>query len=113
MPYINLKTTEKLDTGATEALKSALGEAIALIPGKSERWLMINLDGECTMALSGEMGKCAMLEVEIFGKATSEAYDALTKRLCDTVSNVLDIPSDRIYIKYAEVGHWGYNGFNF
>jgi len=113
MPYINLKTTKKLDTGATEALKKALGEAIALIPGKSERWLMINLEGECTMALAGEMDNCAMLEVEIFGKASNDAYDALTKKLCELVNETIGIPADRVYVKYAEVGHWGYNGFNF
>ena len=114
MPYINMKTSAKLDTGAAEALKKAFGEAITLIPGKTERWLMINIEDGCDMAFAGDFKSgCAMLEVELFGAAKNEAYDSLTKRLCDVVSEKTGVSPNRIYVKYAEVGHWGYNGFNF
>ena len=114
MPYINMKTSAKLDTGVTLELKKAFGEAISLIPGKTERWLMINIEGGCDMAFAGDFETdCAMLEVEIFGTAKNEAYDALTKALCALVSEKTSIPSDRIYVKYCEVGHWGMGGFNF
>lgn len=109
-----MKTSAKLDTGAAESLKKAFGEAISIIPGKTERWLMINIEDGCDMAFSGDFKKpCAMLEVELFGAAKNEAYDALTKALCDVISEKTDVSTDRIYVKYAEVGHWGYNGFNF
>ena len=114
MPYINMKTSAKLDTGTSFDLIKAFGEAITLIPGKTERWLMINIDNECEMAFAGDYTTaCAMLEVEIFGAASDAAYDALTKKLCDVVSNKTGIPKDRIYVKYREVGHWGMGGFNF
>ena len=114
MPYINMKTSAKLNTGATEDLKKAFGEAIALIPGKSERWLMISFTDECKMAFAGDSdAPCAMLEVELFGAASDNAYDALTKRLCEVVAKNTAVSADRVYVKYAEVGHWGYNGFNF
>ena len=113
MPYINTKTTAKLDTGATERLTKAFGEAIELIPGKSEKWLMLSFDGECTMAFAGKIGDCAMLEVEIFGKAQDSAYDALTERLTEIFSRETGIPSDRIYVKYEEISHWGWDGSNF
>ena len=113
MPYINTKTTEKLDTGAIERLTKAFGEAIELIPGKTERWLMLNFDGECKMAFSGKVGECCMIEVEIFGRASDAAYNALTKRLTEIASAEMKLPPDRIYVKYEEIGHWGWSGENF
>ncbi len=114
MPYINMKTSAKLDTGTLETLKSAFGEAISIIPGKSERWLMLNFEGDCKMAFAGDAERpCAMLEVEIFGGAEDSSYDELTKELSSIVEKHTGVSADRIYVKYAEVGHWGFNGFNF
>lgn len=53
MPFIEVKTTEDLSAVAAE-LKSALGDAITAIPGKSESWLMVNLVGEQKNVLSGQ-----------------------------------------------------------
>ncbi len=114
MPYISMKTSAKLNTGAHLELKEAFGKAISLIPGKSERWLMVSIEDSAFMSFAGDCSTpCAMLEVEIFGSADGEAYDALTGALCEAVESITGIKRDRIYVKYAEVGHWGCNGFNF
>ncbi len=113
MPFINTKTTKKLDTGAIEALKSDFGKAIELIPGKSEKWLMLNFEDGCKMAFAGSFDDCAMIEVEILGTASKREYDALTASLSDAVSKRLGIPKDRIYVKYEEISTWGFDGENF
>ena len=114
MPYIETKTTVKLDDELMRALKEAYADAITLIPGKSEQWLMLGFEDGKRMAFRGDMQTdCAMLEVDIFGSASDSAYDALTERLCQVVSRVLGISPDRIYVKYRECDRWGYNGFNF
>lgn len=114
MPYINMKTTANLNTGAIEELKNAFGTAISAIPGKTERWLMLNFEGDCKMSFAGDMSTdCAMLEVEIFGTATDGDFAALTAELCTAVNKIAGVPAERIYVKYAEVRHWGYNGVNF
>lgn len=58
MPFIEVKTTENLSAVAAE-LKSALGDAITAIPGKSESWLMVNLVGEQKMYFQGSDAPCA------------------------------------------------------
>lgn len=40
MPFIEVKTNQTI--ADKTALKSALGEAITAIPGKSEAWLMVD-----------------------------------------------------------------------
>ena len=113
MPFINTKTNVKIDTDKELYLKEAFAKAIELIPGKSERWLMLNFSDCCRMHLAGSDAPLAMLEVEIFGKASPAAYDALTKELTDIVNEALSIPPDRIYVKYEEIDTWGWNGDNF
>lgn len=112
MPFINVKTNT--DAQATkELLKSQLGEAITAIPGKSEGWLMIQLEDKLDMWFKGSDAPCVMFEVAIFGNASDSAYDELTKRICSVAEKTLSINPDRVYVKYTEIDHWGYNNFNF
>ena len=114
MPYIQTMTNVGISGKKEQTIKQRMGEAIELIPGKSDEWLMLNFDGGCRMAFRGISDvPCAMIDVQIFGKTTDQAYDALTERICAIISDILEIPSDRIYVKYTEKDRWGYNGFNF
>ena len=114
MPYINTTTSVSINDAQIKKLTKELGRAITLIPGKSEKWLMLNFTSDAKMAFRGDCSTpSAMLEVEIFGKAKESDLQALTERLCEVVSEILAVPSDRIYVKYREVDRWGWNGMNF
>ena len=114
MPFINSKVSVTLTKKQKEELKTELGKAITLIPGKSESWLMLGFEDNYCLYFKGEaFEKIAFVEVKIFGTTTAEAYDKLTAAICDIFNKVLGIDSDKIYVKYEEVSHWGYNGFNF
>ena len=95
------------------SLKTAFGKAIELIPGKSERWLMLSFSDNERMWFVGDDAPLAYLSVKLFGAASDGAYDALTAKLTEIVSAQLNIPSSRIYVKYEEIDHWGWNGSNF
>ena len=113
MPYVETKTNVKITKDKELALKSALADAIAIIPGKTEKWLMLSFDDELPMYFAGTDAPCAMIEVKIFGKMSDSDAEKVTSAICDTVENTLAIPADRIYIKYEEVSKWGWNGANF
>lgn len=113
MPFINLKTNVKVQEETCEAVKSAFGEAITTIPGKSESWLMVGIDDEKKLYFKGSPEAAAMIEVSIFGNASNKDFELLTGRITDIVSDNLSIPSDRIYVKYECIDHWGWNGSNF
>ena len=113
MPYIETKTNVKITTDREKKLKEEFGKAIALLPGKSERWLMLSFAGESVMYFQGSPDGCAMLEVKIYGKASASSLDSLTGRLTGIVSDVLGVSPDRVYIKYEECANWGWNGSNF
>lgn len=113
MPFIDMKTSVKIDTDKELYLKEAFGKAIELIPGKSEEWLMLNFSDGCRMYFAGADAPSAILEVKILGRSTPDYYNALTKELTDIVSGTLGVSKNRIYVKYEEIDTWGFNGENF
>ena len=113
MPYIELKTNVKIEENIKTELHGMFGREIELINGKTEKWLMTAVTGDVSMSFAGSDEPCAFVSVSIFGAARDEEYDALTASLCGKVSAALGIPEDRIYVKYEEVSHWGWNSANF
>lgn len=114
MPYIHTKCNIPVGDKERAELVRAFGAAISLLPGKDERYLMVDIEGGAHLALAGKSDRpLAMIEVELFGRSTDAAYGALTARLTEEMGRILSVPPDGIYVKYAEVGHWGYAGTNF
>lgn len=111
MPFIEVKTNQPILS--KEDLKAELGKAITAIPGKSEGWLMVEIQDKLDMYFKGSAEPCAMFEVAIFGNASESAYENLTKLLCGISEKYLNVSPDRTYVKYSEIDNWGYNNFNF
>ena len=114
MPYIRTTISKEISQENIENIKTKLGQAIALIPGKSESWLMLSFEDNMKMYFKGDCGEeYAYIEVSIFGSASDAAYDRLTAAICEIINEELDIPMQNIYVKYEESTHWGWNGANF
>ncbi len=114
MPYINNVTTKKLDKAMMDEIKKELGQIIAEIPGKTEKWLMVAFSDETPIYFGGDdSADSAYVEVSIFGSASDDDYDRLTARICALYYEKLGISPDRVYVKYEESSHWGWNGVNF
>lgn len=114
MPMIITKTNATISKEQEATLTRAFGEAITLLPGKTEQWLMLSFEDGVRMAFRGS-SECELcyVEVNLLGAAPREAYDKLTARLCELIHDTLGIPTDGIYVKYEEAETWGYDGFNF
>ena len=114
MPFIDSKVSVSISEEQEQELKAELGKAIALIPGKSESWLMTGFCDEYHLYFRGDNSEpAAFIEVKVFGKENPAAFDALTARICEIFHEVLNIAPDHIYIKYEAVANWGWNGGNF
>lgn len=114
MPYIRTTVSKSLTDENKENLKTKLGQAIALIPGKTEAWLMLAFEDNIDMYFKGDCTEeYAYLEVSLFGSTSDAAYERLTAALSEIVNEELGIDRANIYIKYEETTHWGWNGTNF
>ena len=113
MPFINVKTNVSASADLQETIKTQLGEAITAIPGKSEAWLMGGIQPDYALWFKGESSPAAMVEVSIFGGASPSDYNRLTEMITAILNSSLEIPPNRIYVKYSETENWGWNGSDF
>lgn len=76
MPCIQTKVSVKMTEQQEKAIKAKLGQAISLIPGKSENWLMLTFEDGCKIYFQGDCDKpAAFVEVKIYGKANGSVYN--------------------------------------
>lgn len=113
MPFINVKTNVKIAEETMEAVKRDLGLAITAIPGKSENWLMVGIEDGYRLYFKGTSEPAAMVEVSVYGNASSNALSTLTSHITGIMTDKLKISSDRVYVKYEMTENWGWNGGNF
>ncbi len=112
MPFITIKTNKQLTSSDKIALKTDLGQAISILPGKTEQWLMLSFESS-DMYFKGSADACCIAEVKIYGSARQNDYDKLTSTITEIINKTLAIEPDRIYVAYFETSIWGYNGTNF
>lgn len=114
MPFVNVKTNISVSKVAEESVKSSIGELIAIFPGKSEDWLMVNIEDNSKLYFRGDNSNpIAFVEVKIFGSANAKACNTFTCEITNALNNILGISGDQIYVKYEFVDTWGYAGNNF
>ena len=114
MPFIDSKVSVKTTPEQRKELKERLGQAIALIPGKSESWLMLDIEDEHNMYFRGENDQpTAFIAVNVYGDPNPAAFSKMTAEVTKIYGDVLGIAPDHMYIRYAATKDWGWNGSNF
>ena len=103
MPFINSKISTSVSAEQEQALKTRLGQAISIVPGKSENWLYFRGDNSEPLA---------MVDVSVFGDEDAAAFSALTAEICKIFDEVMGIAPDHVYVKYQTVKYWGWNSDN-
>lgn len=114
MPFIDSKVSVSVSEAQEKELKSRLGQAISLIPGKSESWLMTGFEDNYHLYFRGDNSEgAAFIEVKVYGSENPSAFSDLTGEITKIFGDVLGIAPDHIYVKYEAVSNWGWNGSNF
>ncbi|HAH18214.1 Macrophage migration inhibitory factor (MIF) [Eubacterium uniforme] len=112
MPFIDVKTNVAVSDDKKENIKSALGQAISLLPGKSENWLMVGINDNYDLWFKGDKSPAAMVEVKTYG-VNAQGSENLTVEICNLLNNELGIATGRIYVSYFGTPNWGWDGRNF
>ena len=108
MPFIKCKVSCAMTAEQEIELKRRFGKAIELVPGKSEEYLLLEFEDNSRLWLRGEQdAPIAYIEAAIFGNEGHLGYDAFTAEITKTFTEVLGVPSDRVYIKYEDITAWG------
>lgn len=112
MPYIKTVTNTAIPADTMEAIKTQLGKD-ALLIGKSESWLMVDFQEKSPLYFQGTNAPAAMVSVELYGTAGPDACARMTAAITKLLGSELNIPANRIFVKFQEYQHWGWNGSNF
>lgn len=113
MPYVRIRTNKEISKEKEIAIKERLGRAITLL-GKTEQWLMVDIEDSCRMYMGGDDNKgIAYVCVKILGRSNDEAYNQFTGEVTDMLVGMNEdmSPSD-VYVSYEEHPRWGWNGSN-
>lgn len=111
MPFIKIKTSTEITPEQEVKIKASLGQAIRLVPGKSEQYLLLEFEDRCRMWLRGQKDDpIAYIEAALFGNEDHEGFDAFTAAVTKIFFEELKIRSENIYIKYEDIGVWGVAG---
>lgn len=114
MPFINVKTNATLTKDKKDIIKRRISDCIGLIPGKSDRYLMLAVEDGIDMAFHRDSeSNIAMVEVRIFGGSTKDAYQKLTGAICLIMEDEAKVKGENCYVVFDERKYWGYNGFMF
>jgi phenylpyruvate tautomerase PptA (4-oxalocrotonate tautomerase family) len=114
MPFINSRVSVKITEEQEKELKTRLGQAISILPGKSESWLMTGFEDEYHLYFRGDNSEpIAFIDVQIFGGPDEAAFEKMTAELTKIYGEVLGIAADHMYIRYSATRDWGWNGGNF
>lgn len=114
MPFILSKVNIPVSREQELELKAGLGKAIALVPGKSEAYLLCGFEDNCHLYLRGDDSEpIAYIQASIFGNEGHYGYDELTQEITRLYQSVLGIAPDHIYVNYGDIPDWGVAGMNF
>ncbi|MBR1731740.1 MAG: hypothetical protein IJ725_04855, partial [Ruminococcus sp.] len=89
MPFIDVKTSVKVDEAKKNSIEKKLTDSISLLPGKTPNYFMCAVEDGVSMMFHGDKENTACVEVKIFGKSTREAYEKLTERICGILDEEL------------------------
>lgn len=111
MPFIKCKVSCKVSSGQETGLKTRMGKAIELVPGKSEEYLLLEFEDNCRLWLRGDNSEpVAYIEAAIFGNEPHYGYDTFSAEVTKAFADILGIRPDRIYIKYEDIQAWSVGG---
>ena len=111
MPFIKFKTSCPVTSEQEIRIKTLMGKAIELVPGKSEEYLLLEFEDNCRLWLRGKNdAPIAYIEAAIFGNEPHYGYDKFTAAVTQIIADTLNISPDHIYLKFEDIPAWGVQG---
>ena len=114
MPYLKLTSNTSITKEQSPQILTQLSQSVATETGKSERYVMVELDGDRNMIFSGNDEPLAYVECKSIGLSAGQAK-SLSAAISQILEKQLQIKSERVYIEFSNcpAEYWGWNGATF
>ncbi len=111
MPLISVSAVGTLTAEQKDAIKTGLGQAITLLPGKKEKALMVDISDGHTLYMGGnQLGNGAFVDVRMFKDAAFDDKKALTEAIFAVLEKEGGMAANQIYLTFAAHNEWGLRG---
>ncbi|MEE9494403.1 MAG: phenylpyruvate tautomerase MIF-related protein [Gammaproteobacteria bacterium] len=112
MPLLLIESNQSVDD--LQLLLTRMSATVSKALGKPESYVMVKYLHNSAMLFAGTNDPLAYLELKSIGLPETET-GPLSKQLTTLVSELLNIPSDRVYIEFTGVARhlWGWKGSTF
>ncbi|MEX1376213.1 MAG: phenylpyruvate tautomerase MIF-related protein [Eubacteriales bacterium] len=111
MPYINVKTTSKIDSTNAEDIASEITDSLSTILGKGIDTIMVDLNTADNLFMGGSRVESgAVVHIKVFGNTSSSTKKQVNTFLCEFLNSNLGIPESHIYVIFSDKAEWGYKG---
>lgn len=108
MPFMDVRASCPISSAQETALKTELGKAIALIPGKSESSLMMQFTENCHLWFGGEQnGPIVFVNVMLYGTTARQACESFKDVAIPLLKK--ELGAEIVYLKFEEVPNWFWN----
>ena len=106
MPYVHMSIAKKLTDNQKEAIKASIGQLIEILPGKSEKVLMIRMDDDVQMVFRGVPSHCAYVNVNLYLMSPDNKKAEFAQAFVRSLSELAGIELDDIFLSFTEHGNW-------
>lgn len=116
MPLIKVQiSTIAPEQEVTQTLLKTLSSKLASHLGKPESYVMTMLEAGIAMTFGGTFEPVCYVEIKSIGTMNPSQTKAMSLDFCTEITEKLHIPSNRIYIEFADArgAMWGWNGSTF
>lgn len=116
MPLIKVQTSvQPPDTTQITDLLKQLSVSLAQHTKKPESYVMTVFESGVPMTFAGTSDPVCYIEIKSVGSMSSSQTQAMSQDFCQQIQQTLAVPSDRIYIEFADAkgSMWGWNGTTF
>jgi phenylpyruvate tautomerase len=114
MPCLKIKTNQPLNEQEKAECCLSVSKKVSELLKKPESYVMVMLDDQVTMVMSGNSRPSAYLELKSINLPENETA-ILSNQLCLHIRKLLSIDSNRIYIEFSNAQRhlWGWDGKTF
>jgi hypothetical protein len=107
MPYIQIRTTVSLSDEQIIKMKTELGAAISIIPGKIEQTLMMEFVPDCKLFLGGTDDEpTAFVSVAVNNEQPEDKLKEYSAKIAEVLQREAGIAEHRTYILHTSVPRW-------
>lgn len=114
MPLLRLECNKEYDNETCEDFVKRASQKTSEILGKPESYVMCIMEKGKTMSFAGTTAPLAYVEFKSIGLPENKTAE-LSAELCQLIESQLGIPTDRIYIEFANAQRhmWGWDNRTF